>query len=56
MNGERIPGRSCRHCGGPLFRIPVKTTVLKSPFNKDNPAVLCERCDSPGELPKVPNA
>lgn len=53
LNGEPISKR-CSHCNNLLFRIVINPHTLNSPFKKDNPAIVCEVCDAPGKLPKVP--
>ena len=55
INGEPI-SRRCRHCGNALFQVRINHLTLRSPFSKSDPAVVCEVCDAPGQLPVLPNA
>ena len=41
----------CKYCRNQLTKVPVSAATVNSPFNKSEPAVLCETCDGPGQLP-----
>lgn len=41
----------CKYCKSQLTKVPINTTVISSPFKKNEPAVICDTCDGPGQLP-----
>lgn len=43
----------CQYCSNRLKKVPVNSRTMASPFNKNEPAVICATCDGPGQLPPV---